>query len=217
MSLTSIRCPNCAGSESLIVGENQYQCKFCDNTFHFDNPNTPKITKNITVQESNHCPICGKGVTFGTNNRCTVCGTSNLCNNCTDETPEKKTICKNCLKSKELNCLVCGKHAKTFCPYCTILHEKDPSHVITRSCSVHSTHYFIFVSMDHTAYLYYHCAKCNLTPCETCRGKRGMWGDSYNCQQCGKKFKTIKLISEKELKQQNTDLTEWIMNQDRNE
>lgn len=164
MSFTSIRCPNCAGTESVPIGESKYQCRYCDNTFDYVAPNAPKVTKHITVQEiqSHNCPNCGRGITAGTSNRCMECGISDFCSNCIIITPEQKFVCKNCLLAASRNCSKCGKYAVYRCPSCLRLHEKDPSHVIVRTCA--DPEHFIdhFVKMSFGSYMVRYCSDCYL-------------------------------------------------------
>lgn len=208
MSFTSIRCPNCAGSESLIVGENQYQCKFCDNVFHHDNPDTPKITKNITVQESNHCPICGRGVTLGTSNRCTMCKVSDFCSNCVDETMEKKLICRNCLPaSLKASCMECGKYSLYTCYSCVKLHEKNNSHIITAICAEHFTplpekKHAIKASIDI-------CPDCGVT-CNNCTIKESKWNRKKICKNCHNDLVSSNVFDPLVLKNQNQNFITWI-------
>ncbi|TBR08508.1 MAG: hypothetical protein EPO62_06410 [Candidatus Nitrosotenuis sp.] len=202
MSFVSIRCPNCAASESIKIDENQYQCRCCDNTFHYANPDTPKRT--VQEVQSYHCPICGRGVTAGTSNKCTICGTSDLCSNCTLETSEKKLICKNCLVSQDY-CLTCGKDTTFRCHSCVKLHEKDPSHVITRFCSEHIVENVVVYSK--AKYFGWSCSHCGGLICINCLNRAG-WKN--NCKNCGNKVKEFMLTKDKDLKNENKSFTEWF-------
>lgn len=188
MSFVSIRCPNCAATESIKIDVDQYQCQYCDNTFNYLDPNAPKVTRNVTVQEiqTHHCPLCGRGVTAGTSNQCTRCGTSELCSDCVFRTAGRKLECKNCITSSSYDCLVCGNYSILRCVSCVKLHEEDQSHVITRYCSEHLSNYF---EKYYTRYLtLYACSYCGGLLCKYCHDPTG-WstGGKKKCKNCGKK------------------------------
>ena len=188
MSFVSIRCPYCAATETIPVGENQYKCRNCDHIFNYVNPDAPKMSKNITVQEvqSHQCAICGRGVTAGTSNRCMKCGTNDLCSNCVSETQERKLNCKNCIAASLHDCLECGNYSILRCVSCMKLHQKDQSHVVTRYCSEHLSDYF---EKYHTRYLtLYACSYCDGLLCKYCHDSTG-WqsGGKKKCKNCGKK------------------------------
>jgi hypothetical protein len=188
MSFVSIRCPNCAATESIPVGENKYQCRYCDNTFNYVDPNAPKITKNVTIQEIQryNCPICGRGVTAGTSHLCMSCGKNDFCDNCSFETSEKRLICKNCLTTTSYDCQKCGIYSAFRCISCIKLHDKDESHTITRYCSEHFVDRFVMrqnVIGDHMN-SYFICANCRGLVCNNCRKGRFF----PKCKYCGNKL-----------------------------
>lgn len=206
MSFISIRCPNCAAAESLPIGENKYRCRYCDNTFNYVDTNASKVTKNITVQEvqSHHCPICGRGVTAGISNCCMKCGTNDLCSNCTFETPEKKLMCRSCFSATLDNCLICGNYSTFKCHSCIKLHEKDPSHVITRYCSEHLVKKILCLFGKYYGWA---CSHCGGLVCGNC-----VIVGTYNnkCRNCGNNLKNPTLIKDKDLKKANKSFAEWF-------
>jgi hypothetical protein len=143
-------------------------------------PNAPKVTRNVTVTESNHCPICGRGVTAGTSNRCTECGTSELCGSCCVlKWWDKALCCRKCLATNNFDCLICGNISLKQCDICIKLHEKDPSHVIQRYCLNHFVdNFYKKGSMGHISI--WHCTNCGNFICEGC-AVGGIWKKCKNC------------------------------------
>lgn len=199
MSFVSIRCPNCAAAESILVGENQYRCRYCDNTFNYLDPNAPKITKNITIQEvqTHHCPLCGRGVTAGTSNLCMKCGASELCSNCVFDRPWlNDLVCRRCLGESSDDCLVCRKPSLYKCSSCTKLHEKDPSHVVTRHCMDHLSDFF---KPSHDWIALYDCRTCGPNICRDC----AVGTIRKKCKNCGNKLDCAQTMMSMLLKELN--------------
>jgi hypothetical protein len=187
----------------MKIDENQYQCRYCDNTFNYVDPNTPKVTRNVTVTESNHCPICGRGVTAGTSNKCTVCGISDFCSNCVFETSENKISCKNCISTISYDCLVCHNNYSIYrCPSCVKLYEKNSIPFIYRLCSEHLGIY------GNTKVTHFSgCPNCGFT-CPDCQVKEG-WFNS-KCKFCGNKIKVMPFSDQVQFKNQNQSYVDWF-------
>jgi predicted RNA-binding Zn-ribbon protein involved in translation (DUF1610 family) len=203
MSFVSIRCPNCAAADTIPVGENKYQCRYCDNTFHYVDPDAPKITKNISVQESHNCPNCGRGITVGTGNRCTKCGTNDFCSNCVFETTEKKLVCKNCIAASSWGCYKCGNYSIYRCHSCVKLNEKDPSLVITAVCAEHLA---FFEGMGKCPFDV--CPNCGFI-CTYCMINVSDQRNIMKCKNCGDKLKKIRVADPGFLKNQDQRFANW--------
>jgi hypothetical protein len=209
MSFVSIRCPNCAGVESISVGANMYQCRYCDNTFNYIDPNAPKVTKNITIQEvqTRNCPICGRGVTAGTSHLCMSCGKNDFCDNCSFENLEKKLICKNCLTTESYDCQKCGVYSAFRCISCVKLHENNSFHTIARCCSEHLIDHFVVRKNalgDHLN-TYKICFNCGGLVCKDC----GKGNFRPKCKYCNNKLDWIQPL-DSELKKKRMSLAEHV-------
>jgi DNA-directed RNA polymerase subunit RPC12/RpoP len=176
VATVDIRCPHCS-YVSFLKNEktHEYSCVHCGTTFVFVDTTEREV---MTDVRRHNCPICGRPVMVE-GYVCKICGKEDLCENCVDELSHK-IMCRNCIKQRELDCLVCGMVGIYQCPACG-----------DRYCGEDAQ--FVFnIKGDYSGFKYFRlkCPKCEDIVCRHCFvEKRSLFsGKTYYCRKCGSKL-----------------------------
>lgn len=186
MEIVKVRCPHCGSSEVIVLQDNLYVCKHCEQQFFIHNENEYKIEHMI---EKDYCPICGKKTENRDSYRCSFCNRAHIC---TDDIylysgkGHNTYICYDCVKKKDLLCSdnACGKIAEVGCINCRKKYCAD--HII----SMINT---LVMKDEHNGSFYarwkaYYCPTCKGFLCPSCvEIKHGMFSKKLICPVCGKK------------------------------
>ena len=183
MATDEIHCPKCGSQCELENQEKQqYGCNNCETQFCFI---TTETKSQHTSTNLLNCPECGNPLTPNEGYICTQCGTRNLCSNCVDANSEK-TICKECLKQNQQDCIACGKQFIFKCGVCGVRTCEKHAYIF----NVEIKEYSRALNMK-TGKLYsLYCSTCESVICHKCFSKKEgiISGLKFYCKRCGSKL-----------------------------